>query len=77
MMIMIMMMTLLMTMMTIIGTLRNCDADGKENVNKAIGLMSKTTTARALRFFVHFFAVPAQLRPEMTKVYLRTGTARR
>ena len=52
MMIMIMMMTLLMTMMTIIGTLRNCDGDGKENVNKAIGLMSKTTTLHVHHPFV-------------------------
>ena len=36
-------------------------------------------SARASRFFVHFFDVPSQLRREMTKfsVYLRTGTARR
>ena len=49
---MIMMMTLFMTMMTIIGTLRNCDGDGKENVNKAIGLMSKTTTLHVHHPFV-------------------------
>ena len=49
---MIMMMTLSMTMMTIIGTLRNCDGDGKENVNKAIGLMSKTTTLHVHHPFV-------------------------
>ena len=53
MMIMIMMMTLLMTMMTIIGTLRNCDGDGKENVNKAIGLMSKTTTLHVHHAFLY------------------------
>ena len=52
MMIMIMM-TLLMTMMTIIGTLRNCDGDGKENVNKAIGLMSKTTTQHVHHAFLY------------------------
>ena len=36
-------------------------------------------SACASRFFVHFFAVPAQLRREMTKfsVCLRTRTARR
>ena len=50
---MIMMMTLLMTMMTIIGTLRNCDGDGKENVNKAIGLMSKTTTLHVHHAFLY------------------------
>ena len=47
MMIMIMMMTLLMTMMKIIGTLRNCD------VNKAIGLMSKTTTQHVHHAFLY------------------------
>ena len=51
-----------------IGTLRNYDGDGKENVNKAIGLMSKKTTAHVHHaFFLHFFAVPAQLRREMIK----------
>ena len=73
-----------------VGTLRNYDGDGEENVKKAGGLISKTTTlhvhhaflyislplqsktidldwqnnnsARASRFFVHFFAVLAQLR---------------
>ena len=34
-------------------------------------------SALASRFFVHFFAVPAQLLREMSQVYLRTGTARR
>ena len=36
-------------------------------------------SARASRFFVHFFAVPAQLRREITtfQVHLRTGTAER
>ena len=36
------------------------DGDGNENVKKATGLMSKTTTLH-----VHFFTVPAQLRREM------------
>ena len=53
MMIMIMMMTLLMTMITIIGTLRNCDGDGKENINKAMGLMSKTTTLHVHHAFLY------------------------
>ena len=53
MMIMIMMITLLMTMMTIIGTLRNCGGDGKENVNKTIGLMSKTTTLHVHHAFLY------------------------
>ena len=36
-------------------------------------------SARASRFFVHFLAVPAQQRREMTKFYvdMRTGTVRR
>ena len=50
---MIMMITLLMTMMMIIGTLRNCDGDGKENVNKAMGLMSKTTTLHVHHAFLY------------------------
>ena len=41
-----------------IGTVRNYD--GNENVKKATGLMSKTTTLH-----VHFFTVPAQLRREI------------
>ena len=42
------------------GSFSNDDIDGNENVKKAIGLLSKTTTdARASRFFVHFFAVTA------------------
>ena len=49
-----------------LGTLRNYDGDCKENVKKAIGLMSKTATLCVhLRFFVHFFTVPAQLRREI------------
>ena len=48
-----------------IETLRNYDGDGNENLKKVIGLISKTTTLYA--FSVHFFAVPAQLRREMTK----------
>ena len=51
-----------------IGTLRNYYGYSKENIKKAIGLMSKTTTLHVHQaFFVHFFAVPAQLRREMTK----------
>ena len=47
----------------IVGTLRNYDGDGKGNVKKkAIDLMSKSKiSARASRFFVHYFAVPEQL----------------
>ena len=51
-----------------VGTLRNYDSDGNENVKRAIGLMSKkNNSTRASRFFVHFFAVPAQLRCELNK----------
>ena len=73
-----------------IGTLRKQDGDGNESVKKAMGLDCEQSlyngfneqdkkAARASRFFVHFVAVPAQLRREKTKflVYLRTGTARR
>ena len=36
--------------------------------SKSNGLTSQNnSSARALRFFVHFFAVPAQMRREMTK----------
>ena len=36
-----------------IGTLRNYDGDGKENVKKAIGLMSKKTTAHVHHAFLY------------------------
>ena len=50
--------------------LTNYDGDGKENVKQAIGLISKTTTLHVHHaFFVHFFAVLAQLRREMTKFF--------
>ena len=40
------------------GSLSNDDGDGNENGNKAIGLISKTTTLHVHHaFFVHFFAV--------------------
>ena len=38
---------------SLIGTLRNYDGDGKENVKKAIGLMSKTTTLRVHYAFLY------------------------
>ena len=54
-----------------LGTLPNYDGDGNGNVKKAIGLMSKTTTLHVHHaFFVHFFAVLAQLRREMEKFKL-------
>ena len=37
----------------VVGTLRNYDGDGKENVKKAIGLMSKTTTLLFHHAFVY------------------------
>ena len=67
----------------ILGTLRNNDGNGNGNGNgngdgngngkkqrqKEIGLVSKTKTLHVhrSRFFVHFFAVHARLRREMTK----------
>ena len=36
-----------------IGTLRNYDGDGKENVKIAIGLMSKTTTLHVHHAFLY------------------------
>ena len=51
-----------------LGILRNYDGDVNGNVKKAIGLMRKTTTLHVHHaFFVHFFAVLAQLRREMVK----------
>ena len=48
-----MMMTVVLLIM-IIGTLRNYDGDGTENVKNTIGLMSKTTTLHVHQaFFVH------------------------
>ena len=36
-----------------LGTLRNCDGDGKQDVKKAIGLMSKTTTLHVHHDFLY------------------------
>ena len=45
--------------------LSNDDSDVNENVKKAIGLdWQNNNFARASRFFLHFFAVTAQLRRE-------------
>jgi len=38
---------------TRLGTSRNCDGDGKQNVKKAIGLMSKTTTLHVHHAFLY------------------------
>ena len=55
----------------ILGTLRKYDGvTGQQRERlKTIGFMSKlnNNSARASHFFVHSFAVPAQLRGEVTK----------
>ena len=56
----------------LIGLVRsfsNEDGDGNENVKKAIGLMTKTTTAPALHFLVDFFAVTNNKFPDGTYAY--------
>ena len=45
---------------SVIRRFSNNNGDGNENVKKAIGILSKTTT-RASYFFQHFFAVTARL----------------
>ena len=48
-----------------VGRFSNDDGDGNENVKKAIGLWSKTTSLHVDHtFFVHFFAITARLRRE-------------
>ena len=48
-----------------VGSFSNDDGDGNENVKKAIGLLSKTTSLHVDHtFFVRFFAVTARLRRE-------------
>ena len=43
---------------TLIGSFSNDDRNGNENVEKVIGLISKTTTLHVQHpFFVHFFAI--------------------
>ena len=50
---------------TLIGSLNNDDGDVNENGKKAIDLDKKNNnSARASRFFVHFFDVTARLRRE-------------
>ena len=47
---------------TLVGSLSKNDGDGNENGKKAIGLdWRNNNSARASRFFVHFFAVTARL----------------
>ena len=51
-----------------VGSLSNDDGDGKENGKKAIGVdWQNNNVARALRLFVHFFAVTARLQSESAK----------
>ena len=51
-----------------LGTLRNHDDHGNGNVKKQLGFNEQNNnSARASRFFAHFFAFTAQLRREMTK----------
>ena len=57
----------LLNRLYLIGILRNYDGNGNGNVKKAIGLMSKATTLHVHNSFLHFFAIPAQLWPKMTK----------
>ena len=48
-----------------IGSLSNYDSDDIDNGKKAVGfdwLIKNNNSARASRFFVHFFAVTARLR---------------
>ena len=48
-----------------VGRFSNDDGDSNENVKKAIGLLSKTTSLHVDHtFFVRFFAVTARLRRE-------------
>ena len=56
-----------------IGSLSNDDGNGTKNGNKLICLdWQNNNFAHASRFFVHFFAIIAQLQHE--KVFSRTGT---
>ena len=47
-----------------IGSFSNDDGDGKEDVNKAIGLLRRTTILHVHHVFVQFFTVLARLRRE-------------
>ena len=51
---MLMVMTVVLLIM-IIGTSRNYDGDGNENVKKTIGLMSKTTTLHVHHAFLYIY----------------------
>ena len=51
-------------MYDLMGSLNNVYGDVNENVKKAIGLDWQYNSARASRFFVHFFTITARLRCE-------------
>ena len=58
----------------VLGSLRCHDGDGDANVKKAIGLIRKTTkSARASRFFVHFFTVTVRLGREISYFHVYGG----
>ena len=61
---MTMMMMMVVVVVVVIGSLSNDDGDCNEDGKKAIGKDWQKNVARASRFFVHFFAVAAQLRRE-------------
>ena len=44
----------------------NYDGDGKENAKNNMFILTKNNFAPASRFFVHFFAVVAPLRHEIS-----------
>ena len=52
----------------VLGTLQNYDGDGKENVKKAISLMSKTTTLHVHHAVLYISVlILHELRRKMTK----------
>ena len=64
----------------LLGSFSNDNVDGNENAKKTINLITKTTTsARALHFLLHFLAVTARLRREISRwdVLWRTKTGAR
>ena len=52
------------------GTLRSDDSNGNENGKKARSNKQNHNSARASRFFVHFFAVTARIRRENAYVHV-------
>ena len=52
------------------GTLRSDDGNGNENGKKARSNKQNDNSARASRFFVHFFAVTARIRRENAYVHV-------